>query len=652
MSARARVVPAACAALAVLSGALAGAAQTDGPSAPTDAPEVAGLGAATTDTTALDAAPTEPEATARAIAMAASAPPDTRDFVAVEGTRFTVGGEPFHFVGANVAVMHGPAHRAAMEATLDAAHADGLSVVRLWALGEYDADAPAWADAYAFRRGPSDWLDPALVHLDRTLEACRVRGLRAIVVLANRWSDYGGLGTYARWALVPFTPGEGGSVGTSELGRLYERPEVRDLYRAHVERIVGRTSSITGVPYRDEPTIVAWELANELEASRRDAAALVRWVEAEAAHVRSLDPRHLVSAGHVGYSTSSERRTWRDVAGARGIDYADAHAYPTRYGEVHTLAELARYVDDRAQLAHHVIRRPLVFGEVGFSATHPRVLGVARRRWLDAFLRAAARDGVGGVLSWIYVPGDDRPSEHAIVTSGADVARTRDLRDVLARHARRWARTPPTERNPRLGPEIGEEPLWDPRRTVHGGGGVHDGWARPDADERRVLVIDPVAFDRARFERAGVEDDAPVAHLWATGAGWVRYRFRAPRGTRAAPTLLELSLRGSSELPGPGLGARAEDVSRVVVSLDGVEVGVLELPPDDGVGRVVTLRVADPIVLAPLGERGAHTLELATSEDDLGACLYGAPGSRADELSPEARAELPGEVRLVWSAAP
>ena len=79
---------------------------------------------------------------------------------------------------------------------------------------------------------------------------------------------------------------------------------------------------------------------------------------------------------------------------------------------------------------------------------------------------------------------------------------------------------------------------------------------------------------------------------------------------------------------------------------------MLELPPDDGRGRVVTLRVTDPAVLSALGERGAHTLELRTSADDLGACVYGAPGTRADDLSPEVRAELPGHIRLVWSPAP
>jgi hypothetical protein len=156
------------------------------------------------------------------------------------------------------------------------------------------------------------------------------------------------------------------------------------------------------------------------------------------------------------------------------------------------------------------------------------------------------------------------------------------------------------------------------------------------------------AFDRARFERAGLETDAPIAHLWASGAGWVRYRFRRPRGAHEPGAALTISLRASSELPGPGVGARADDVSHLRVSLDGIEVGVLELPPDDGLGAVLSLTVTDAAALDALAERGTHTLELAVSEDDLGACLYGEPGARSAELPDAVRAELPGRIRLAW----
>src|SRR5690606_13488219 len=58
--------------------------------------------------------------------------PPIRDgqHVRAVGRSLVVGGRELRFLGANVAVMHGPRQRAAAEATLDAVAADGLSVVR------------------------------------------------------------------------------------------------------------------------------------------------------------------------------------------------------------------------------------------------------------------------------------------------------------------------------------------------------------------------------------------------------------------------------------------------------------------------------------------------------------------------------------------
>src|SRR5262245_65332137 len=76
-------------------------------------------------------------------------------FVRVSGYELTVDRKPFHFVGANLAVMHGPTNRAAAEAVLQGAVADGVKVGRLWAFGEADADASPWLrENFLFRAGP------------------------------------------------------------------------------------------------------------------------------------------------------------------------------------------------------------------------------------------------------------------------------------------------------------------------------------------------------------------------------------------------------------------------------------------------------------------------------------------------------------------
>ena len=125
----------------------------------------------------------------------AHAAPPIRDgeFVVAEGADFSVGGRPFHVVGANVGVVHGGAHRRAMPETLEAAASDGLNVVRIWALGERASDAPSWTREYSFRLGRGGWVEESFEHLDRVLDEARRLGLRVILVLANRWGDHGGV---------------------------------------------------------------------------------------------------------------------------------------------------------------------------------------------------------------------------------------------------------------------------------------------------------------------------------------------------------------------------------------------------------------------------------------------------------------------------
>lgn len=550
-------------------------------------------------------------------------------FVHVDGARFVSEGARLRFVGANVAVMHGRAHRDALETTLDAVQADGLSVIRVWALGEREDGAPEWTRDYAFRVGEAGWIDESFAHLDHVLDAARARGLRVIVVLANRWADYGGVPQYLRWVGAPFDADAPEGVARTELGAFFRSEAATAQYLAHVERVVSRTSARTGVPYRDDPAIFAWELFNEISAERRDAADLEALLSRAASRVHALDPHHLVSAGHVGYVRASERRTWLEVSRLPGIDFADAHAYPAEYDRVRDLGELDRFVDDHVALAHGLAHRPLVFGEMGFRVRQ-RSLGRSRAALFDRFLTHAGEAGVDGVLAWSYAPSADPAGSHTILADHAD-ADSRRVRAVLADHAHTLAShivegaTEPTV-------DVATR-LWDPTRVLRGTG--HTG----RADRTGTITLRPRDFTTLRFE-AGGRWPAPVPHVYGSGFGYVEFRFTAPRRLGA---VLRLSMRASSELPGQGQGARPDDGSRVRVAIDDVPLGTIDVPPDDGVGRVVTLEAPiDEALRAALVRPGTHVLRFSVDDDDeaRGLCLY------------ESTAELEGLLRLSFPREP
>jgi hypothetical protein len=56
-----------------------------------------------------------------------------KGFVQTQGRRFVVDGEPFRFVGANLAIMYRDDDRARMPETVRQAAQAGMRVVRVWA---------------------------------------------------------------------------------------------------------------------------------------------------------------------------------------------------------------------------------------------------------------------------------------------------------------------------------------------------------------------------------------------------------------------------------------------------------------------------------------------------------------------------------------
>lgn len=561
-------------------------------------------------------------------------------FVTVRDGHFALDGQRFRFVGANASVMHGGAHRGSLDEIFDAMVADGMRVARVWALGERPADAPAWTRDFAWRVGREGWVTESFAHLDQVIEAAGRRGLKLIVVLANRWGDYGGVAQYLSWAGWDATTLRGlGELGA--LAEFFDDGDARALYLAHVARVVTRVNARTGMPYRDDPTVMAWELINEADSAPRDRAVLLRWTQETARAVHAMDPSHLVAAGHIGYTRQSQRDTWRAVQSLPEVDYADAHAYPTLLRTARTLEALDDFVDDHAELARAEIRKPLVWGEFGFTATAPTHHGQPRARWYQRFLERADLDDADGALVWLYTTSRDPPQEHGIFADPAGAPRTEDLRAALRPFATRWRAGGSMNNGRLLVPS--PEPRWRTDVEVRGPGlrglpprRTGDGWAWSLAPERYASL---------RAEASGRWDGFSVMHVWASGLASVRYRVRTPPGVTRG-SRVELRARVSSELPGRGEGATPADRSEVQATLDDLPLGTFMTALDDGAGRWVEVSSADPAVISALRRPGEHTLRFDVVRGPYanGLCLYGTPTGR--EPPPANSGALPGRVQL------
>ncbi len=277
-------------------------------------------------------------------AMSASAE-SAKSFVKVEGRRFTVAGQPYAvcgtnlWYGAHLGRPSNPAGRARLLRELDRLQALGVNNLRV--LGAAEATGAADVLRPAIQTAPGVYNEDLLQGLDFLAAEAGKRGMRLVVFLNNYWDWSGGMSQYLAWATgeepvsLARTPWKDFNA---TLSRFYTNAEANRLHRQYLAMLVARKNTVTGRRYRDDPAIMAWELANEPRPGEREGegdavfAAFMRWVDETSAYLHSIDRHHLVttgSEGAQGCGYTDER--FRLVHAVKGIDYAVFHLWPKNW---------------------------------------------------------------------------------------------------------------------------------------------------------------------------------------------------------------------------------------------------------------------------------------------------------------------------------
>lgn len=536
-------------------------------------------------------------------------------FVSVFGSGFQLGGLPFRFVGANINPIHGETDRHHTEPLFAAMVKDGLQVARVWALGEGMPDATEWQIKYVlFRAGPERTIEETLLHLDRVLLEARRAGVRLILTLSNNWADFGGVPMYLRWL--------GLSAEGSGKEAFYSDERAHALFRAHVGRIVTRVSSLTGIRYSDDPTIMAWELMNESTVDTPHGRAVrLAWVREMARFIKTFDHNHLVAAGLWGYAMRSERADFAAVHSLPDIDYVDSHLYMQNGQGNASLLRMYDLLDDRALVAARIVKKPLVIGEFGFRTDQgPTYLGLPRARWFAELLSRHFQNHGAGALAWIYEPFKAKPRDFGIYI---DRSSTDDVRAVMRSFGHKTLRNEPFAENPRLQKAAGDGPLYQVDQVLHGSSKIHAAWHKlPSGD--LALRIPPSEFRSARFERLGFWDGKPAAHFYGAESGDVEFRFALPTDAHALQALSALVVEARLSAEWPGVASPPDGGSLVRVELDGTLIEAQKTAIDDGRGGWLRFTLGDQARLRSL-VRGEHTLRFVVLPGPLahGLCIYG-----------------------------
>jgi mannan endo-1,4-beta-mannosidase len=324
-------------------------------------------------------------------------------FIKTSGTEFTVDGKPFFVTGVN---NHYVTFGSQGEVTrvLDDAVAMGANVVRIFlqpVIGSLDGSvATIWdwrlegdASNLAVKGTYLLYWDPSqnrmaindgangMQKVDFLIAEAGKRHLRLIIAFLDFWAYTGGAQQMRAWY---------GSRDESTF--FFDDPRTKRDYRTWVRHVVQHVNLLTGLAYRDDPTIMAWELMNEGNAQPE--ALLLAWTGEMSAYVKSLDPNHLVSSGNANILVKLADLT------IPTLDFGTWHGYPLYYKL--TVQQFNDMITEFCQLAARA-KKPVLLEEFGYARSN-RDSAEAYAMWLDTLAR---NPSCAGWMVWLLVSRQD-----------------------------------------------------------------------------------------------------------------------------------------------------------------------------------------------------------------------------------------------------
>ncbi|MFF9472381.1 cellulose binding domain-containing protein [Streptomyces roseolus] len=329
---------------------------------------------------------------------------DADSFVTRCGIRFCLDGKEYFFAGANAYDMFtfgsgsGDTETQYMDKARIDAHfarmaADGVDVARVWMFSH-----ESW---HGFEEREGEFNEQQYAAFDYVIESAKAHGLRLIPVFENYWEAYGGIDTRLRW--------EGLSGGHPARAAFFDKnrcPGCFTSYKNSVSHALNRTNHYSGVKYKDEPAIFAWELMNEPRyegqsaAENVDGTTLRAWVDEMGAFVKSIDPNHLLGAGIEGHGTKygfggDSGNPFVHTQKSPYIDFTSAHPYPTEHWADLSIEETKDLVRAWIRDSHEAVGKPFFMGEFN-------VHNVDRALWWREIYTAFEEAGGDGSAFWWY----------------------------------------------------------------------------------------------------------------------------------------------------------------------------------------------------------------------------------------------------------
>ncbi|MBN1997516.1 hypothetical protein JW935_08195 [candidate division KSB1 bacterium] len=291
-----------------------------------------------------------------------------KNFITADGNRLYDGDRPFAFISFNIPNLFYVEDELAFENinpwrfpdefeirdALESVRQTGGQVCRTYTLSVRNQDDPDYVPKFV--TGPGEFNEEAFLTLDKVLQLANETGVRLIIPFVDNWKWWGGIAEYAAFK------------GKSR-NAFWTDPKIREDFKKTIKYVLERKNVYTGIQYKDDKAILAWETGNELQSP-------APWTAEMAAYIKSIDKNHLVMDG---FHSSLLRD---ESLAIENIDIVTTHHYPQNPQQL--LEQLGKNVQKLQD------KKAYIIGEFGFIDTPG----------IEAFLNKIIEFKVGGALIW------------------------------------------------------------------------------------------------------------------------------------------------------------------------------------------------------------------------------------------------------------
>ncbi|KAJ6740053.1 MANNAN ENDO-14-BETA-MANNOSIDASE-LIKE PROTEIN [Salix purpurea] len=320
-------------------------------------------------------------------------------FIRTRGVHFLLNGSPYYANGFNaywlMYAASDPPQRSKVSAAFREAASHGLTVARTWAFSD--------GGYRPLQHSPGSYNEQMFKGLDFVVAEARRYGIKLILSLANNYDNFGGKKQYVNWAR------NRGQYLTSD-DDFFRHPVVKGYYKNHIKArvfsspwhtgmdffklkesettVLYRYNSFTRIHYKDDPTIMAWELMNEPRCSSDTSGRTIQKLDgsltcptntsevqfiAFQSELNFLVPPLLVTAWITEMAsfeqTSSQITASPELILQRSMHIPDQ--WLSSSSDESQLSFLNKWLDTHIQDAQNILRKPILIAEFGKILERP-----------------------------------------------------------------------------------------------------------------------------------------------------------------------------------------------------------------------------------------------------------------------------------------